>query len=155
MRQKSGAISGGPDRRLDLSAPSGAVAALRPLSAKARSRRGLGRSRSPANRCQRRRVSASPPTCALACLPCPSPALSHAEFLLARIGRREEQDLRAPPAARVIALRFVLHHASELQVIQPTLHALAVRAHEACSRLPRGRLTPAHHRRQPHDELLN
>jgi hypothetical protein len=156
VRQKSCAISRQADRRLNLSAPPSVVMALRPLAGESHSCRGLRYPRSPADCCQRRDASAPTAASALACAPGLGAVSGDAQLLLGRLGRCQEHELRAPTAACAIGLGFVPHQPRELQVIQPALHALAVRAYERAPLDLFGRNgAPAHHRRQPHDELLD
>ncbi len=74
----------------------------------------------------------------------------------AGLRRREQHDLGPPPLPTLIALGLVRDDARRLEIVKPALHALPVRTHEprpfaAPARNP----APAHHRRQPHDELLD
>ena len=69
-------------------------------------------------------------------------------------GAAQQHDLRAPPQPVAVALGLVRDQARGLQVVQPALHAAAVRAHEPRPLAPIARdRAPAHHRRQPHDQL--
>ena len=125
-----------------------AVARIRAARARAARRGSRARSRIAPNdrarreRCRRARSRARSPR--------------QPQLLRPRHRCGQEQDLRAPPRPALVALRLVRHHAGGLQVIEPPLHAAAMRPHEP---RPLGALTrnrpPAHHRRQPRDQLLD
>jgi hypothetical protein len=96
------------------------------------------------------------PSLTLAPRPRTGPALRRSKLVIVRFGRGQQHDLGPPPAAEVVALRYVSDHAGGLEVVEPALHALSMRPHErrALGEPLRGS-TPGHHWRQPHDELLD
>ena len=160
MRQKSRCsrtCSGGRDRLLDRGAAARAHARRRrdgEPAAPASRRSGVDeRRRIPAKRAPRAAVAADGAPAA----PTHAPGASAtASSSTAGLRRGEEHDLRAPPAPELIALRLMRDHARGLQVVEPALHALAMRAHEPRPLRALARdLAPAHHRRQPHDQLLD
>lgn len=152
MRQ----ISRGSDRRLDRCSPGGLV----PHGRAAPSEPSTGprdRRRAPGpDAGQRRRSTSRPLTQAFPRLPCASPRTCDHDLAAGRRRRGEQEDLRPPPHAVAVPLRLVCDHASGLKVVEPPLHAAAMRADErrAPSRLPRD-CAPADHWRQPHDELTD
>ncbi len=107
----------------------------------------------------RREARRDPPSAAagtLATPPTPSTSSCKAQLLRRRIARDEQNDLGAPPLPAPVALGHVSDDARGLQVIEPALHALAMRAHEPrpLSAIPWDP-TPAHHRRQSNHQLLH
>jgi hypothetical protein len=94
--------------------------------------------------------------CAPGSPPAPRPSSRDAQLLSCRGARLEQHDLRAPPLPAPVALGHVRDDPRGLQVIEPALHALAMRTHK-----PRpltaaaGNRAPGHHRRQPDHQLLH
>jgi hypothetical protein len=121
-----------------------------------RARRPGRRATAAADRRQARRQPAGAPASSFPPAPAPRAPLRHAQLLGGRLGRREQLDLCAPPLPALVALGLMRDHAGGLEVIQPALHALAMCAHEPCAlRQLAWDAAPAHHRCQPHDELLD
>ncbi len=109
-----------------------------------------------ADRAQRPRPPRPAATRPLTPPPATRPALSDAQLLRARRGRRLQHDLRPPPQAPAVALGLMRDHAADLQVVEPTLHRPPMRRHKpATLQRVHGRGAPAHHRRQPDDQLLD
>ena len=77
-----------------------------------------------------------------------------AELVGGRRRRVQERDQRAPELAAVVVLALVGDHAGGLELVEPPLHGLAVRAHPALAvgAALRG-APPPHRRRQADDEL--
>lgn len=159
MRQKSRARrarSGGPNLRLDACASARLLRRGRSSARQAPAQRGLWLTGASADRAQRRRAPMVATTRPLTRAPPPCPLARCLQLFATRLGRSLQHDLRAPPPAGVVALGLVGDQTRGLQVVQPALHALAVRAHKPPSLSASGRdLTPAHHRRQPHNQLLD
>jgi hypothetical protein len=158
MRQKSKllarCVSGG-DRRLDLRATP-AFARITGSAASEPCPRGSVRRCRPAPDASQRAAQFPLLTPVLPGLPGTRSPPSGAEFLAVGVGGAEEHDLRPPPPPEAVALRNVSDQASDLEVVEPPLHALAMSAHEPTAlRSAAGWGTPSHHRRQPHDELLD
>ena len=113
----------------------------------------LRRARADRRQCARAPVLAS--ARALAGAPALRATLGDTQLLGIRHGRREQHDLGAPPPATRVALGLMGGHAGGLQIVEPTLHALAMRTHEP---RPLGLAsrdgTPADDRRQADHELL-
>jgi hypothetical protein len=108
------------------------------------------------DRVQPGRDAAVAAAAAFASPPPPCSNLRHPQFLSCRLGRRQKHDLGSPPLPALIALRLMRDHAGRLEVVEPALHALAMRTHEPRPlHAPARHLAPAHHRRQPHDKLLD
>lgn len=79
---------------------------------------------------------------------------SRSELLRGRLRRELQHDLCAPPAATVVALGLVYDQARRLEVVEPPLHAPAVRTHVARPRsAPTRHRSPAHDRCESDDEL--
>jgi hypothetical protein len=159
MRQKSTTLrtrAGRPDLRFDRLASARLVRGPRASSCEAPARVPLRDRRARSDRRQRACPPVPAPPRALAHAPSPRPRPGNPQLIDG--GRRpgQEHDLRAPPAAMLVTLGLVRDHASLLQVIHPALHALAMRAHESRPLHARRRNgAPAHHGRQPQDELLD
>jgi hypothetical protein len=107
----------------------------------------------------RRQARRDPPRAAAGAFAAPPAARTDscdAQLLPRRIRRSEQHDLGPPPLPPPVALGHVRNDPGSVQVIEPALHALAMRADEPrplCG-LARYR-APAHHRRQPDHQLLH
>jgi hypothetical protein len=127
----------------------------RPLARQPRPARLLRLTSPRADRAQRRRPARPALTPALACPPPARPRPGHAQLVGLGDRRGQQHDLRAPPRPRLVALGLVRDHASRLQVVEPALHAAAMRTHEPRPlRATAGNRAPAHHPRQPRHQLL-
>jgi len=108
----------------------------------------------PTDAAQARSHPAASPPRALTRTPPPSAASCHPQLQPCRRRGGQEHDLGAPPQPVAVLLGLVRDQARGLQVIQPPLHAAAVCPHEPRTRGTVARdLAPAHHRRQPRDQL--
>ena len=127
----------------------------RPRQPRPRARLRLRRPRP--DRAQRRRPARATPPPTLARRASPrARARATPQLLRGRHGRGQQHDLRAPPRAVLVALGLVRDQARGLQIIQPALHAAAMRAHEPRPLGAAARdAAPAHHRRQPRHQLLD
>ena len=156
MRQKCGTLSTPADDRFHFGPASSVVAASGPRPGQPRLGRATRRARAPADPRQPRPVADPTLAGTFPSAPALGALRGDPQLLDGRVRRGQQHDLRAPPPPAPVALGFVSDQASELQVVKPALNALAVRAHEPC---PLGSVrrdwAPAHHRRQPHDKLLN
>jgi hypothetical protein len=159
MRQKSTTSTqpaGDQDLRLHSPLATRLMHELGPGTSDRSTRSSAGSAAAAANRRQARRDPRRAATRPLASPPTPRPTPRHPQLLDARLGSGEQHDLRAPPQPGVIALRLMRDEASGMEVVEPTLHALAMRAHEPRPlRTPTRDGTPANHRRKPDDELLD
>jgi hypothetical protein len=159
MRQKSTTMrksEAGQDLRLHAGAATRLMRRHGPSTREPATRAWPRRRCARSDRGQRARASTLALASALAGPPRACTPLGDAQLLGRRRGRGEEHDLRAPPPATCVALGLMRDHAGGLEIVEPALHALAMRAHEPRPlRPPPRHRAPAHHRRQPHNQLLD
>ncbi len=159
MRQKSttrAQLAGTRDLRLHNRPTPQLVHDPTPSPSNAQARRAARYAAPPTDRRQARRDPRHAAPAALAAPPTPRASSRDAQLPSGRVARLEQHDLRAPPLPPPVALRHVRDDSRSLQVIEPALHALAMRAHEPRPlRATAGNRAPGHHRRQPEHELLH